>query len=73
VLLDEINLASSETLDCLHGLLEGKDGSLSLLERGDFRPVKRSSGFQLFAAMNPATDVGKAQLPVGLRNRYGFY
>jgi midasin len=34
VLLDEINLASAETLDCLSGLLESTAGSVVLLERG---------------------------------------
>lgn len=72
MLLDEINLATSETLDCLHGLLENRSGSLVLLERGDIKPINRDEGFRLFAAMNPATDVGKSQLPVGLRNRYGI-
>ena len=34
VLLDEINLASAETLECLSGLLESVAGSVVLLERG---------------------------------------
>jgi midasin len=70
VLLDEINLASAETLQCLSGLLEGSTGSLHLLERGDEKPIKRNPEFRLFACMNPATDVGKKDLPPGLRNRY---
>ncbi|GLH08476.1 Dynein heavy chain, cytoplasmic [Gryllus bimaculatus] len=70
VLLDEINLASAETLQCLSGLLEGSSASLYLLERGDREPVKRHSNFHLFACMNPATDVGKKDLPAGLRNRF---
>lgn len=68
-MLDEINLATSETLDCLSGLLESSKGSLALLEKGESKMIERDSGFRLFAAMNPATDVGKKQLPVGLRNR----
>nr|XP_015209182.1 PREDICTED: midasin [Lepisosteus oculatus] len=35
ILLDEINLAAAETLECLSGLLEGTAGSLVLLDRGD--------------------------------------
>lgn len=35
ILLDEINLATAETLECLSGLLEGLSGSLVLLDRGD--------------------------------------
>ena len=34
VLLDEINLASPETLECLCGLLESSSGSLVLMEKG---------------------------------------
>ena len=34
VLLDEINLATAETLECLSGLLESSAGSVLLLERG---------------------------------------
>lgn len=70
VLLDEINLATAETLECLSGLLEGSCGSLSLLERGDKEPIKRHKDFAIFACMNPATDVGKKDLPIGLRNRF---
>lgn len=69
-MLDEINLASSETLECLSGLLESHTGSLTLLERGDERPLLRHRNFRLFACMNPATDVGKRELPPGLRNRW---
>ncbi|XP_011881988.1 PREDICTED: midasin isoform X2 [Vollenhovia emeryi] len=70
VLLDEINLANAETLECLSGLLEGSSESLPLLERGDGEPVTRHPDFTVFACMNPATDVGKRDLPVGLRNRF---
>lgn len=70
VLLDEINLANAETLECLSGLLEGSSGSLSLLERGDKESIERHPDFTVFACMNPATDVGKKELPVGLRNRF---
>lgn len=34
VLLDEINLATAETLDCLCGLLDTAMGSVTLIERG---------------------------------------
>uniref|UniRef100_A0A3P8WSX5 Midasin n=1 Tax=Cynoglossus semilaevis TaxID=244447 RepID=A0A3P8WSX5_CYNSE len=70
VLLDEINLAAPETLECLSGLLEGSTGSLVLLDRGDTEPLVRHQDFRLFACMNPATDVGKRNLPLGLRNRF---
>ncbi|XP_066468783.1 midasin [Tiliqua scincoides] len=70
VLLDEINLAAAETLECLSGLLEGLSGSLVLLDRGDTEPLVRHPEFRLFACMNPATDVGKRNLPPGIRNRF---
>lgn len=70
VLLDEINLASAEILECLAGLLEDKNETIDLLEKGDKVPIKRHPEFTLFACMNPATDVGKKDLPSGLRNRF---
>ncbi|XP_028997386.1 midasin [Betta splendens] len=70
ILLDEINLAAAETLECLSGLLEGSSSSLVLLDRGDTEPLVRHPDFRLFACMNPATDVGKRDLPLGLRNRF---
>ncbi|XP_043076462.1 midasin [Puntigrus tetrazona] len=70
ILLDEINLAAAETLECLSGLLEGSTGSLVLLDRGDTEPLVRHPDFRLFACMNPATDVGKRNLPLGIRNRF---
>ncbi|XP_030578137.1 midasin [Archocentrus centrarchus] len=70
ILLDEINLAAAETLECLSGLLEGSTRSLVLLDRGDTEPLVRHPDFHLFACMNPATDVGKRNLPLGLRNRF---
>ena len=69
VLLDEINLASTETLECLSTILE-PEGSIILLERGDFVPIKRHPDFRIFSCMNPNTDVGKKDLPVGIRNRF---
>ncbi|XP_067097253.1 midasin [Osmerus mordax] len=70
ILLDEINLAAAETLECLSGLLEGSAGSLVLQDRGDTEPIVRHPDFRLFACMNPATDVGKRNLPLGIRNRF---
>ncbi|KAL5010016.1 hypothetical protein ScPMuIL_012321, partial [Solemya velum] len=70
VLLDEINLAAAETLECLSGLLESKSGSVLLTERGDDEPIYRHEDFRLFACMNPATDVGKKDLNPGIRNRF---
>ena len=71
VLLDEINLATTETLESLSGLLEG--GGIYLTERGDIKAVERHPNFRIFACMNPPTDVGKKDLPPGLRNRFSEY
>ncbi|KAJ9609057.1 AAA ATPase midasin [Cladophialophora chaetospira] len=73
VLLDEINLAPSDTLDYIASLLHGDDGarpSLLLAEAGNIETVIAHSSFRLFAAMNPATDAGKKDLPPGLRSRF---
>ena len=70
LLLDEVNMGSSELLECLAGLLEPDSSGLTLTERGDLEPVTRHSNFRLFACMNPATDVGKRELPTGLRSRF---
>ncbi|ESO00905.1 hypothetical protein HELRODRAFT_82540, partial [Helobdella robusta] len=70
VLLDEINLATHETLECLGGLLDSKSGSVVLTDRGDIEPIVRHADFRIFACMNPAVDVGKKELSVGIRNRW---
>ncbi|XP_050541449.1 midasin [Daktulosphaira vitifoliae] len=69
VLLDEINLASAETLQCLSSLLESC-GTINVYERKDTNPIIRHKNFRLMAAMNPATDIGKKDLPPGIRNRF---
>ena len=70
VLLDEINLASSETLQRLCGLLDDSTGSIILTEKGDAEAVDRHPEFRLYAAMNPATDAGKKDLPASIRSRF---
>ncbi|KAJ6531011.1 hypothetical protein B0H10DRAFT_2171534 [Mycena sp. CBHHK59/15] len=70
VLLDEINLASPETLECISGLLRNPGASITLTEQGSLEPVPRHPDFRLFACMNPATDVGKKDLPPNIRSRF---
>ncbi|KAH9480590.1 Midasin [Psilocybe cubensis] len=70
VLLDEVNLASPETLECISGLLHGPTSSITLTEHGSLEPVPRHPDFRLFACMNPATDVGKKDLPPTIRSRF---
>ena len=68
--MDEVNLASQETLEAISTLLEGTAASLILTERGDVEPIPRHPDFRLFACMNPATDVGKKDLLPNLRARF---
>lgn len=74
VLLDEINLAAPDTLESIADLLkDGRDGdvrSILLSEKGDVEKVNAHPDFRIFACMNPATDVGKRDLPSGLRSRF---
>jgi midasin len=70
VLLDEINLASPDTLEALADLLDQNAPSLLLTEAGDIQRIEAHPDFRVFAAMNPATDVGKKDLPPGIRSRF---
>ncbi|TID14681.1 hypothetical protein E6O75_ATG08827 [Venturia nashicola] len=73
VLLDEINLATPDTLEALVDLFGGTLGatpSLLLTEAGEIERVTAHPNFRVFAAMNPATDVGKKDLPPGIRSRF---
>lgn len=73
ILLDEVNLAPTEILQRITGVLEGENGSLCLAERGDVTYIKRHPNFRIFACMNPATDAGKRELPYSLRSRFTEY
>lgn len=73
VLLDEINLASPDTLESIADLLASgpnDDPSILLSETGEIERVKAHPDFRIFGAMNPATDIGKRDLPLGLRSRF---
>ncbi|KAH8176229.1 AAA domain (dynein-related subfamily) domain-containing protein [Sarocladium implicatum] len=72
VLLDEINLASPDTLESIADLLTGPQERPSLLlsETGEIEKIIAHPNFRIFGAMNPATDVGKRDLPVGIRSRF---
>jgi midasin len=73
VLLDEINLASPDTLESIADLLHSGSGttpSILLSETGEMERVRAHPNFRIFGAMNPATDVGKRDLPMGLRSRF---
>lgn len=73
VLLDEINLASPDTLESVADLFSDTvDGGPSILltETGDIERIYAHKDFRIFGAMNPATDVGKHDLPASLRSRF---
>lgn len=73
VLLDEINLASPDTLESIADLLQsGPNATPSILlsETGEIERIQAHPNFRIFGAMNPATDVGKRDLPLGLRSRF---
>lgn len=73
VLLDEINLATSDTLESLGDLFgEPQEGGPSLLlpEKGDLGRVQAHGDFRIFGTMNPATDAGKRDLPANIRSRF---
>jgi midasin len=70
LLLDEINLAPAETLECLSGLLDRAANSFPLYEKGELTMVPRHPQFRIFACMNPPTDATKRHLSAGLRNRF---
>ncbi|QRV86470.1 AAA domain protein [Ceratobasidium sp. AG-Ba] len=70
VLLDEVNLASAETLECIASILQSPHGSVTLTEAGHLEPIPRHPDFRLFACMNPATDAGKKDLPPNIRSRF---
>jgi midasin (ATPase involved in ribosome maturation) len=76
ILLDEINLASSETLQILSNILDFKNTKIYTDvndkndKNGDGNCIHVHKEFFLFAAMNPPTDICKKELPESLRNRF---
>ena len=74
VLLDEINLASPDTLESLADLFsdttDGDGPSILLTDTGDAERIHAHQNFRIFGAMNPATDIGKRDLPISLRSKF---
>lgn len=72
LLLDEINLASPDTLESISDLLSDTSGQRSILlsEKGEVESIRAHEDFRIFACMNPATDVGKRDLPLSIRSRF---
>ncbi|KAI6654086.1 Midasin [Oopsacas minuta] len=70
VLLDEINLACPEVLECLNGILDQSTDSILLADTYTNVPITKNGDFHIFACMNPALDIGKKRLPQGIENRF---
>ena len=76
ILLDEINMAEAEVLECLSEVMNAESDRFAVSSSaGDVKDdmIIKNKKFRVFACMNPATDVGKKQLPDGLRNRFTEY
>lgn len=71
ILMDEINLCSTETLGLIEAVLS-KD-EIVLYESGNFVPMKIHPGFMVFACMNPHGDFGKKKFDSNVFNRIIFY
>ncbi|CBZ26594.1 conserved hypothetical protein [Leishmania mexicana MHOM/GT/2001/U1103] len=72
ILLDELNLASTEVLERVSSVL-GDSDRLFLTDKDSSEPIMRHKNFHVFANMNPPTDVGKKDLPPSLRSRFVEY
>ena len=64
ILLDEVNLAPPETLLALAPIIDGN------LELPNGEVVEKHPNFRLICCMNPATDVGKVNLPETLKHKF---
>jgi midasin len=51
---------------------ENKRVYIQFLIFSDKQPIIRHQNFRLFGCMNPASDVGKRDIPIGIRNRLVF-
>nr|CAJ2472382.1 unnamed protein product [Leishmania braziliensis] len=72
ILLDELNLATTEVLERVSSVLGDVD-RLFLTDKDSSEPIMRHKNFHVFANMNPPTDVGKKDLPPSLRSRFVEY
>ncbi|XP_055346473.1 midasin-like isoform X2 [Paramacrobiotus metropolitanus] len=80
VLLDEINLATPELLARLSHIFYRQHADVLPPHRSrkhlemnvcsDDTPIPRHPDFRLLACMNPATDLGKRDLPAAVRSRF---
>ena len=69
ILLDEINMAESDVLDCIAEILNPDVQEISV-QGNDGQTVAKHSNFRVFGCMNPSTDVGKKDLSGIIRTRF---
>ncbi|KAL0229956.1 hypothetical protein PCE1_003520 [Barthelona sp. PCE] len=67
VLLDEINLSTTETLNRLIEFIDTDCQAVSVWEAGSLEKIPKHPNFRVFACMNPPTDVGKRALSDSVR------
>ena len=72
ILLDEINMAESDVLDCVAELLN-PDMQQLCVQGNEGQVVSKHPNFRVFACMNPSTDVGKKELNGIIRTRFTEY
>ena len=72
ILLDEINMAEADVLDCIAEILNPDIHEISV-QGNDGQTVAKHSNFRVFGCMNPSTDVGKKDLNGIIRTRFTEY
>ena len=68
ILLDEINMAESDVLDCIGEMLN-PDITEVYVQENEGQTIKKHPDFRVFGCMNPSTDVGKKELNGIIRTR----
>lgn len=71
ILLDEINMAESDVLDCISEMLNPEIQEIRINEGS--KTVQKHPDFRVFGCMNPSTDVGKKELNGIIRTRFTEY
>ena len=69
ILLDEINMAEADVLDCIAEILNPDVQEISV-QGNDGQTVAKHPDFRVFGCMNPSTDVGKKELNGIIRTRF---
>ncbi|KAH0571036.1 Midasin [Spironucleus salmonicida] len=72
ILFDEVNLASTEVLEYLQQVLQNDSIVIPDFqdESRNCQVVRKHKNFRIFASMNPASDVGKKQLPEAIQQQF---